>query len=386
MVSRFSLKLFLVHVIAIAGLIVSFLLTKNFYEVRSGASGFKSFCNINNSMNCDVVAASPYAEFAFGIPLSSFGAGWFVALLLISFIVYLPNWRKEALRFAFGLSLVGTLTGVFYIFIMATKLKTYCLLCLGVDALNLSALLVLISLKPEKPSIATINRFQWVALLVLILISVTGPAYALTKFDQIKLSDSQISELASSLINNPPLPVSMGAEHPSVGPLSAPVTIVEFSDFQCPHCRIGASLVNTLFHRYPGQLRIEFRNFPIDPICNSAVNHAGHPGSCEAAKTALCAYKLGKFEEVYQEFFEKQGLLRPGGPKQLAIKLGLDEKKLEACLKSPEIDQAILKDIQEAMNLEINATPAFFVNGHKMEGIHPISSWNKIIEHFIQSK
>jgi protein-disulfide isomerase/uncharacterized membrane protein len=385
MISSSRLKLLLVNLISIIGLILAIQLSQHFYSVRSGVASYESFCNINSTVNCDVVAASSYSEFAFGIPLSNMVAGWYVALLLLGLIAHAPRWRKESVRFAFGLSLVGTVTGLFYLVLMSTRVKAYCLLCIGIDLCNIFSFLLLLSLRPEKLSFNSIDRSQWKVLIPLILISIGIPVYGLTGFDKINMSNADIEKLAFTVINSPKIEIESKEGYPAIGPKSAPITIVEFSDFQCPFCRLGASLINTLYHRYAGKIRIEFRNFPIDPSCNSYVNHAGHPTACEAAKTVLCANKVGKFEEMYQLLFENQGSLVPGKPKTLAKNLGLDERKLETCMKSPEITKILTDDIQEGLNLGIGSTPTFFINGHKMQSVHPIASWNRIIEYYLKN-
>ena len=174
-----------------------------------------------------------------------------------------------------------------------------------------------------------------------------------------------------------------GEELPSIGPLSAKITIVEFSDFQCPWCRLGAFAVNSTINRYPHQIRIIFRNYPLDQACNPQFEQTAHPIACEAARVALCAQKQGKFETLYQELFEKQASFSPGRPAEIAKESGLNGIELQRCLDSPETSTAISNDIREATLLGVKSTPTFFINGHKMEGAYPVEAWNGIIDELL---
>jgi protein-disulfide isomerase len=200
------------------------------------------------------------------------------------------------------------------------------------------------------------------------------------------LSSAEATDRARKVLDSPVLPVASGPEFPSFGPADAPVTIVEFSDFQCPFCRIGAFMVNTVVQRYPTQVRVVFRNFPLDSGCNRKMDRPMHPYACEAAKTTVCAAKQGKFEPVYQTLFEHQTSLAPGRVAQLAQDAGLDPAQLAGCVASPETNIAISRDVEDAVNLGIQSTPTFFINGHKMEGALPPAVWNKVIDELLAKR
>src|SRR5437016_3256397 len=136
MAINFNRRLNLLTVFSLVGVILSVVLTQHYYQVRTGSAGFKSFCNIAQTMNCDVIAASPYSELVAGIPLSSFATGWFLALFAIALFARNSFWRREGLRAALGLTLFSTLMSVGYFLVMAGILKTYCLYCLGVDLIS----------------------------------------------------------------------------------------------------------------------------------------------------------------------------------------------------------------------------------------------------------
>jgi protein-disulfide isomerase len=373
--------------LALLGLGVSIYLTQHYYEVRNGSAGFHALCNLGASMNCDAVAASSYADLLPGFPLSSFSAGWFLAMFVIALIARNPFWRRESLRLALALSSVGVVFSVIYFGIMAGVLHTYCLFCLVTDALTLLTFGLVVSLKPEgfsqhKPEAAkwkTLGGVSAAALLVAVL--------GLRVLDESSLTSSDISQKARAVLDTPVLSVASGPEFPSFGAaVGAPVTVVEFSDFQCPFCRLGSFIVNSVIQKYPTQVRVVFRNFPLDNGCNRKMDHPMHAYACEAAKTVICANKQGKFEPVYQTFFENQTSFAPGRLQQLAQEAGADATRLNTCIADPDTSAAISRDVEEAANLNIESTPTFYINGHKMAGAEPPAVWSAIIDELVKQQ
>jgi protein-disulfide isomerase/uncharacterized membrane protein len=366
--------------LALVGFGLSVYLTQHFHDVRGGASGFRSFCNMGENMNCDVVAASRYAEVFLGIPLSDVAAGWYLALFIVALLGRDPFWRRDSLRAALVLTGVAFVTSAVYLAVMLGVLRTFCLFCLGVDAVNALALVLVLSLKPEglrehKPDpekvkvLAGVTGGGLLTGVVLLGLIYAGPV------------DSKIlREAAQEVLATPLMPVGSGPELPSLGDPKAPVTIVEFSDFQCPHCRNGAMILNTVLNRYPGKVRVVLRNHPFDPACNRKMERGGHAGSCEAARAAWCAHQQGRFAALYEALFENQSSLAPGVPAKLAKDAGLDADKLQGCMASPEAAAAVARDLEEGERLGVKATPTFFINGHRVEGAYPVPVWNQLVD------
>jgi len=381
--TRDTRKLTLLSALSLAGLGVSASLTQHYYEVRNGTAGFKSFCNIADTMNCDVIAASSYAELFAGIPLSSFAAGWFVALFILSLMARIEESRRETLRAALAISGIGCVFSLVYLVIMAGVLKTYCLLCLVLDGINFAALATVISLKPESLKTHPVDTARWRSISTAVVASLLITVVALKGMDKLSIKSSLVDEAVQEVMNTPVLPIQTGEEFPSFGSKNAPITIVEFADFQCGHCRQGALILHSILNRYTGKVRLVFKNFPMDPACNREVQHAGHPVACEAARAAHCGHQQGKFEPVYEELFEHQETLSPGKPLELAKAKGLDEAKLQACMNSADTAGSVVRDLEEGKRLGVRATPTFFVNGRKIEGAYPVPVWIKIIDQLL---
>jgi protein-disulfide isomerase len=359
---------------------LSIMLTQHYYDVRSGMAGFHNFCNLGTKMNCDVVAASAYSEFVGGIPLSSFSAGWYLSLFIIALIARNRFWRREATRYALVMTSVGLFFSLAYFFIMAFKIKTYCLFCLGLDVSSLLAWMMVLWMKPERLQAQPPEPDKWKKMASLTIASIAVGIFGLSFLDSVSTPAGEIQDHIDAAMSSPVLPVDTQSPHLSIGPENAPVTIVEFSDFQCPYCRIAALIMKSLTNRYPTQVRVIFKPFPLDISCNRLLTQPLHLTACEAARTALCAQKQDKFIPVYEALFENQTDILPGTPAKMAKQAGADSDQLAACIKDPATSQELSKSIEEGIQLGIQGTPTFFVNGHKIENVFPAPFWNRLVD------
>jgi protein-disulfide isomerase len=160
------------------------------------------------------------------------------------------------------------------------------------------------------------------------------------------------------------------AGSPVKGSPRAPVTIVVFSDFQCPFCGRAEPTVKQLEDEYKDKLKVVWKNQPL-PF---------HPNAMPAAKAAMAANKQGKFWEMHDKLFSNQQALGDAVYAQYAKELGLDMAKFNADLNSPEIAQSIQKDMQEGASLGANGTPTFFINGRQLVGAQPIDQFKQVID------
>ena len=158
---------------------------------------------------------------------------------------------------------------------------------------------------------------------------------------------------------------------PSLGPADAPITLVEFADFQCPYCRQWEQeTYKPLLAAYPGKIRFVYRDFPLTSI---------HPNAMPAAEAAQCANEQGKFWPFHDKLFSSENL-SDEVYKQYAQDLGLDMTKFNDCLTSHKYAQTIQADSDFASNLGINSTPTFFVNGLAIIGAQPLGSFTSVID------
>jgi protein-disulfide isomerase len=166
-------------------------------------------------------------------------------------------------------------------------------------------------------------------------------------------------------------PVAIPVENAPVRGLgSAPVTLVEFSDFQCPFCIMATPQLDALLRAYPTQVKLIFKEFPLD----------SHSQAALAAAAALAAHKQGKFWPLYDALFAQKGNLSRKGILALAASAGLDMKQFQADLDSTEIKRAVLKDIGEGEHIGVDSTPTLFVDGQRFNGPLSLASLKPVIE------
>jgi protein-disulfide isomerase len=170
--------------------------------------------------------------------------------------------------------------------------------------------------------------------------------------------------------------VTVPAGAPSTGPENAAVTIVEFTDYQCPFCHRAQGVVDQVLQRYAGKIRFVHLDFPLD----------GHPGALPAARAARCAGEQGKFWEYHRDLMTAPGTLDAADLERRAGALQLDHTSFKACVSSGRYDGAIQDSLRQADELGVSGTPAYFVNGRMISGARPLESFTQLIDEELAGK
>ena len=157
----------------------------------------------------------------------------------------------------------------------------------------------------------------------------------------------------------------------AIGPDDAPITIVEFSDFQCPFCkRWHQEVYEPLLAAYPEQIRLVYRHLPLTSI---------HPDAFSAAEAAMCAGEQNAFWQFHDKLFDGD-LLGSGAYTQYAQDLNLDAASFETCINAHKYQNVIQADSDFALNLGVNSTPTFFINGLAIVGAQPLDVFQQVID------
>ncbi len=162
----------------------------------------------------------------------------------------------------------------------------------------------------------------------------------------------------------------------TLGSPGAPVTIIEFADFECPYCQRANSILGELLKKYNGQVRLAFRDFPLDEI---------HPGSERAAEAGRCANEQGKFWAYHDMLFSSPGRLAEADLRQQAHQLGMDETQFDACLHDHKFKSQIEEDVRAGIQAGVSGTPGFFINGVFLNGLQPLATFENTIEEELAS-
>jgi len=184
---------------------------------------------------------------------------------------------------------------------------------------------------------------------------------------------------------SPPLKISENND-PVIGDIDAPITIIEFSDFQCPFCaRFHVQTLPTIMDEYidKGTVKLVFRDFPIQSI---------HPNALPASVAAECANEQGKFKEMHDILFEKQNEWNNQETNkaimlfnQYASEMQLEQGKFDSCLKNGKYIEEIKKDLDDGRAYGVSGTPGFFIGNEQigyveLKGAQPFESFKKVID------
>jgi protein-disulfide isomerase len=165
--------------------------------------------------------------------------------------------------------------------------------------------------------------------------------------------------------------VTIAATDPSIGRANAPVTLIEFSDFQCPFCQRVEPTLKKVRETYGDKIRIVWKDFPLTQI---------HPQAFKASEAAHCAGDQGKYWEYHDRLFGNQQALQPDDLKKHAGDLGLNATTFAACLDSSKYGERVRDGVAEGTRLGVNSTPTIYVNGRMLSGAQPYEAFVSVID------
>lgn len=368
--------------LAALGFASSVYLAHAHYSILSGQHAGASFCTVSQVVDCDAVAASPYSEI-YQIPWASFGA--LVYLVMFSFsllgLLYTPL-SRFSLRFLFLISALCLLFDGYLAYIGFAILKLVCLVCIFTYLINLAVLVLSkaalkeslgkilkeacrslpfmdASLGAQKPMARLFHSMN----LVMVLLGLALVVGARWHFVGDK--EEAAKKILESLDKQKPVALSLEGA-PRLGPEKPKVTIVEFSDFQCPYCKEFASSLKMVQKRYSQDVALYFKHYPLDNACNPYIQKPFHQEACKLAQVSLCIQERGLFWDMHEVLFNSKGT---GDSLNKALwARGLNPEEMFSCSLQPKARDRVLEDIQEGRKAGVRATPTIFINGYRLEG------------------
>jgi protein-disulfide isomerase len=330
-------------------------------EHRTAHAGGVSFCAINEYVNCDRVAMSPYSV-VLGVPVALWGALGYLLALLLALAGLVPGRRREGwpAGLLVVLSALFALVSVVLAGISTLAIHALCILCTA--SWLTSFALHAFAVRATRPAgvraslasdLALVKERKVSALAVVVaglaLVLVVATAYPRT---------------SSKPAGSAPAPAWADSGSSSQGPL----TIVEFSDYECPACARAHLETKALLAGRTG-VRLVRRHFPLDSICNPALKRRMHPGACDLARVGICAEAQGKLEPTEDALFANQLARRP--IEEVVRAVGLDYDRLKTCLAAPETEERLRSDIEAGIRAGLNVTPTFVIGGRLYPGAIP---------------
>jgi protein-disulfide isomerase len=177
------------------------------------------------------------------------------------------------------------------------------------------------------------------------------------------------------LLEEPRAKVAIPPEALALGPESAPVTMVEFLDYQCPYCHKVQGVVDELLAAYPGKVRFIHREYLL-----------GSPRAMPAARAARCAAEQNRFWEYHKGLLTEPGDMSDADLQRRASALSLDGATFSACLTSDRHDATIKRSVAQGNELGVSGTPTFFINGRRLVGVRPVGEFRQMIEAELRRK
>ena len=182
--------------------------------------------------------------------------------------------------------------------------------------------------------------------------------------------DPKLAALDWEMMLAPPR-VAIDATRLVRGPADAKVTLVTFSDYQCPYCIRSESVLAEVLAKYPKDVRLVHRHFPLDQI---------HPYARPAAEAAMCADEQGKFWPFHDAIFALDGQIDAESFARIGEQLGLDGSALENCIGERRFKDYVEADAQAGEAAGVQGTPAFFVNGIPLKGARDVADLSRVID------
>jgi protein-disulfide isomerase len=348
-------------------------LTNVHYGLKFGQEAGPAICTVNDKFNCEAVSASSYSEFA-GIPLAMWGGFTNFALLLLVGLYPFAGFEKKASARQAILALASFIAFMSIVMgsISTFALSTYCLFCIAAYVFSFFTLGFLFKALPIDKADSTAQPSSILKTLALTSIGILAGSFIANDGIQRSYGSDEMRQLTIQSIGdwktNPKVtitpiePLLLGAS-----PENAKMTIVEYADFRCMHCRHAAPILHSFVLSHPNA-RLIFQAWPLDGECNTAVNQTNGV-SCALARAVVCANRSGKGWAAHSWIFEHQELF---GPKEslddqlpkMSETVGLAWPELQKCMNSDEVKSIIEKTAAQGTALKIQGTPTIYVNDH----------------------
>ncbi len=366
-------------------------LALNHFKLKFAGGSEGSVCNINQKFNCDAVASSAFSEFL-NIPLSIWGLGTHLVLILLLIVVGAGlSVKKESLnkKIIFILSLGIALASIVMGFIAFTQLSVYCLFCFALYALSFINLFVVYkwtgnSIKDTSIDTHFLKNIAAWAIAIPVLAFFTNQSFVNS------YGGKDVEKMAiSSLMDWQANPSKAISTAPSIayGPAraDAKMTITEFADFRCIHCKNAAPVLHN-FVKSRTDTRLEFYSFPLDGNCNPGEGMSKGPGfSCLLAYSNYCAGKQSKGWPMNDYMFKNMTSLGQLSIEELkdnlvsySKSLSLDSNSFTTCLDNEGTKSAIMSQAQQGVDIGVQGTPAIYINNKYVPAGHSFKTLEKI--------
>ena len=375
--------LYAVAVACIIGIVLAALSTSQYLRIHKEGLEEKSFCSLSEVIDCDIASASSYSTLA-GVPAAWLGL---ITYLLIGgmavFGAVLKREARATVTVAWFVSLAAFLYSLRMAYVLSVVLGVACIECIGMYIVNIFAVVGLWA--ALKIKIGGLGKFfvNYVRAVLkkpsglgfapkliphavfIIIVFVLG--FVIMRDAGGSRGDVSLKEKVDAHFMQSLYAIEADQSWPVWGNKDGPVTIVEFSDFECPFCRLAAFNIRPYLQEFKKKVRYYFVNYPLDQVCNPYLDHPMHRDACLAAAAVECALDRGDFWGFHDDIFRMSRNITRENLVGLAGKRNWDVKDFEACMDSDATKARILEEIETARKIHISGTPTLIVNGRRLK-------------------
>ena len=357
-------------------------LAVHYYPLKFGFASGHSACNLNAKFDCDAVSASSFSAL-FGIPMAVWGAAFNAVLLVLILLAWLEwvdhpeRFKRWSLTFAGASALTSIVMGV----ISLTMMHNYCIVCMGLYVLSFLTFFCLRDF-PREPLMAGIKddlSVLWgdARAIAIFILSVPVGAFIIHKSFMSNVGDTEQLGMVvrEAVIDWSSAPKQEFVAKPSLamGPESsqAAMTLTEFADFRCGHCKRASYSLHAFVKAHP-DVRFEYYSFPLDGACNDKID-SKNGISCRLAATVVCAEKegLGRGWAMHDFLYEHQESINQfntvGEVDMFLNKniqpTGLNWESIQRCADTAETMDAVRAQAKQGALVNVLGTPTLFANG-----------------------
>ncbi|MBK9293391.1 MAG: thioredoxin domain-containing protein [Oligoflexia bacterium] len=347
---------------------LSIYLSIHHYQLQYSMRSEKSFCNQSSGFDCDSVNISSFSELA-GVPVALIGVFAFLVqfLFLIGIVVLGEDEKSKPRRVFFVLSVANIIFCLYLAAVSWLSLKTFCLYCFMLYVL--CAILLFCSYKLKDENTLKFKKFfsedlKSMAVIALLAVIPVGSLLvnASVKDSFSKDLDRIIDSAVIQWMENKSFEFNL-ENAPFIGSTNPKLTLVVFSDFQCPHCKKSAPTLEAFTNANRKKVRLVFQNYPLDSACNPKMQSQGHSQSCFFAKAVICANKQNKYVEAHNWIFKHQESLNKNLLDTMISEVKLDKNQITTCMEQSSTSEELTNQIKRADLAEIQGTPTIFANG-----------------------
>lgn len=396
----------LIWVIIPLGFIISVYLLYMHLAPQLGMGG-SNLCSMLFGGGCDAALMTTWSKL-FGVPLAAWGMIYYITLTLVLFFHRLTRSVDAAPvpGFAVLIGLLGAAAGVVLLVIMLGRWSPFCAFCAIEHGLNiiLAGLLlkangegvlrllargwnVLVHFFTGSGALSGSRRLSVAGIFMILVIAIALYQWAYIIEQSLEIDSLQLNEqgIVGDLQRQKRVEIPIDSTDAILGDPNSTLKVVIFSDFQCPSCRSLARELMRMSPLFDQRAALVFKNLPLGKDCNPALEEDIHPKACLYARAAEVARQHGKFWEYHDDLFNAALSGYEPNLITLAKDHGIDSLAFGRQLDAPETAAKVRRDVELALKLGINGTPAVYVNGAVINDIRP-RSVHFLLEHIIRTR